>query len=98
METSAAVLFAICSILLTKNLLFRGDHGDSNSTGLYRMGGALGLRTSAHRFPLVTKAFNKFARAKVPDFGYTTLCIFGSVTTGPHRDFDNANLDMPLSP
>ena len=46
------------------------------------MGGALGLRTSAHRFPLVTKAFNKFARAKVPDFGYTTLCIFSNVTSG----------------
>ena len=57
------------------------------------MGGALGLRTSAHRFPLVTKAFNKFAGMKVPDFGYTTLCIFSNITTGPHRDFHNADQD-----
>ena len=79
--------------LVDKEPAARGDHGDSFSTGLYRMGGALGLRTSAHRFPLVTKAFNKFARLKVPDFGYTTLCVFNNITTGPHRDFHNADQD-----
>ena len=82
--------------LVDKEPAARGDHGDSFSTGLYRVGGALGLRTSAHRVPLVTRAFNKFARAKVPNFGYTTLCIFSNVTTGPHRDFHNANLDNAI--
>ena len=82
--------------LVDKEPAARGDHGDSFSIGLYRMGGALGLRTSAHRFPLVTKAFNKFARTKVPDFGYTTLCIYSKVTTGPYRDFHNANLDNAI--
>ena len=79
--------------LVDKEPAARGDHGDSFSTGLYRMGGALGLRTSAHRFPLVTKAFNKFAQSRVPGFGYTTLCIFSNITTGPHRDFHNADQD-----
>ena len=79
--------------LVDKEPAARGDHGDSFSTGLYRMGGALGLRTSAHRFPLVTKAFSKFAQSRVPGFGYTTLCIFSNITTGPHRDFHNADQD-----
>ena len=79
--------------LVDKEPAARGGHGDSFSTGLYRMGGALGLRTSAHRFPLVTKAFNKFAQSRVPGFGYTTLCIFSNITTGPHRDFHNADQD-----
>ena len=79
--------------LVDKEPVPRGDQGESFSTGLYRLGGVLGLRTSVHRFPFVTKVFNKFASAKVPTFGYTTLSVFANVVTGPHKDVHNAPTD-----
>ena len=84
--------------LVDKEPAARGDHGDSFSTGLYRMGGALGLRTSAHRFPLVTKALTslhvqKFLTLGIPPFvsSATSLPVLIEISTMP-------TLTMPLSP
>ena len=84
--------------LVDKEPAARGDHGDSFSTGLYRMGGALGLRTSAHRFPLVTKAstslhVQKFLTLGVPPFvsSETSLLVLIEISTMP-------TLTTPLSP
>ena len=79
--------------LVDKEPAPRGDTGDSFSTGFFRLGGVLGLRTATHQFPSVTQALNQFARERVPGFGYTTLSIFRNVLTSCHKDFHNAHLD-----
>ena len=79
--------------LVEKEPAPRGDQGESFTSGLFRLGGVLGLRTSSQQLPLVTRVINKFACNRVPRFGYTTFSLFNNVATGPHKDFHNAHLD-----
>ena len=94
LKMSAVVLFAICSILLIKNLQLGVTMGIPFPLAFTAWAELLDVGLQLIGFLwLLTKAFNKLARAKVPDFGYTALCIFSN---GPHCDFHNANLDNAI--
>ena len=78
----------------------RGGGGGTFATGAFAKV-KVGLRSNVAVFPRATEALAAFVRQSAPAHKFTTIVVFDSVLTTPHRDQQNSflpNLVVPVSP
>ena len=76
-----------------------GGCGTSFATGAFAKV-KVGLRSNVAVFPRATEALAAFVRQSAPAHKFTTIVVFDSVLTTPHRDQQNSflpNLVVPVS-